>query len=539
MRQQFVSNTDWTIECRRRKQRCDGLTPCNVCSRRGSHCRYRSFLRNRATKALLAQRRNQKRSSQAATSGSDDTEAQNTPEQRESESPDNGNGIIPLRECIFNSVRATYAAPESPSSLLQLYYGPSSNFSFLQHIHSHLKERRASQTVSDDNDGNAGIDKFKYKGIVFGSVANKGSAASPVFLRYELAKSFIQNFLSATHHFFPLLDPDRLCFTFERLYGSRQKQDPIEPLEKAAVIIAMAMGAISTREEEWRERLLAQARTEAESVRYHVNVRAVQIAMLMAHCEFTTGHPNLAYLSLGNAVTKAFAAGIHKKGRGSERPEANWTMWNLFCNESISCLMFGRPHLLHRETIDIPPPDRPSYMAAMIQLSIIMRRTHRMYFHHERSTIADMVESAHEIRHELESFSNLIKQDIGVWIGGPTCPVDAERLTWHIVTNYCTPLLSFVQEPTDSHAVYFYTMLLAFRPLLLLQVELKRYIELQIDGHSRPNTGRYQMPALLNGQEQYCIDAARSIIFLSESILTTVPSTQVIFSVINQPTMTY
>lgn len=528
MRQQFVSNTDSTIECRRRKQRCDGLTPCNVCSRRGSHCRYRSFLRNRATKSLLAQRRNQKRSSQAATSGSDDTEAQNTPEQRESASPDDGNGIIPLRECIFNSVRATYAAPESPSSLLQLYYGPSSNFSFLQHIHSHLKERRASQPVSDDNDGNAGIDKFKYKGIVFGGVASKGPTASPVFLRYELAKSFLQNYLSATHHFFPLLDPDRLYLTFERLYGSRRKQDPIEPLDKAAVIIAMAMGAISTQEEEWRERLLIQARTETELVRYHVNVRAVQVAALMAHCEFTTGHPNLAYLSLGTAVTKALAAGIHKRGRGSERPEANWTMWNLFCNESISCLMFGRPYLLCRETIDIPLPGRPSFMAALIELCTIIRHTHQMYFRYDKSTIADLVESAHEIRHELESFSNMIKQDVGVWIGGPTCPMDAEKLTWHVVTNYGMPLLPLAEGQADSHAVYFYTMLLAFRPLLLLQIELKRYVQLQIDSHSRPNTGRYQMPALLNGQEQYCIEAARSIISLSESILSTVPSAQVI-----------
>lgn len=445
---------------------------------------------------------------------------------------------MPLRECIFNSVRATYAAPESPSSLLQLYYGPSSNFSFLQHIHSHLKERRASQPVSDDNDGNAGIDKFKYKGIVFGGVASKGPTASPVFLRYELAKSFLQNYLSATHHFFPLLDPDRLYFTFERLYGSRKKQDPIEPLDKASVIIAMAMGAISTQEEEWRERLLAQARTETESVRYHVNVRAVQVAALMAHCEFATGHPNLAYLSLGTAVTKALAAGIHKRGRGSEKPEESWTMWNLFCNESISCLMFGRPYLLHRETIDIPLPDRPCYMAALIELCTIIRHTHQIYFHHDKCTIADLVESAHKIRHELESFSNLIKQDIGVWIGGPTCPIDAERLMWHVVTNYCMLLLSLVLGQTDSHAVYFYTMLLAFRPLLLLQIELKKYVELQIDGHSRPNAGRYQMPALLNGQEQHCIDAARSIISLSESILSTVPSAQVVFSVISHLSLT-
>lgn len=389
---------------------------------------------------MIAQRRSLNRPPQPEASNSHNTEAE-----RASTDTDDGIQPLPLQERIFNNVRATYAAPESPSCLLQLYYGPSSNFSFLQHIHSHLTTRRASQSVSDDNDGDQGIERYKYKGIVFGSASKNGPAISPIFLHYELSKSFLQNFLSTTHHYMPVLDPERLSSTLEKLYGRRSRGDSIEPLDKATLIISMAMGAISTEEEYWRGALLTHARTEADSVRYHVNAKAVQVALLMAHCEFATGHPNLAYLSLGSAVTKAFAAGIHKQGSGSDRPEVSRTMWNLFCNESISCLMFGRPYLLDRAVITVPLPERPSFLAALVQLCKIIRRTHRIYFHHETSTIGSMVESAHEVRRELEGFSRWIKEDVGVCIGGPTCPVDEEKLAQHVVTNYRMSL------PSCSH----------------------------------------------------------------------------------------
>lgn len=189
-----IHDTDRAVECRRRKQKCNGLTPCDVCSRRGSQCRYRGFLRNRATRALIAQRRSQNSPPQQELSDSHNADAHAA--ERESTDVDDGNRPVPHQERIFNNVRATYAAPESPSCLLQLYYGPSSNFSFLQHIHSHLTARRASQSISDDNnDGDQGIDRFKYKGIVFGSASKKRPAISPVFLHYDLAKSFLLNFL--------------------------------------------------------------------------------------------------------------------------------------------------------------------------------------------------------------------------------------------------------------------------------------------------------------------------------------------------------
>ncbi|KAL0264238.1 hypothetical protein SLS55_000185 [Diplodia seriata] len=403
--------------------------------------RYRGFLRNRATKALIAQRRSQKTPPQPE--ATDSYNAESPVRVRESTDTDDGIQTVRLRERIFNNVRATYAAPESPSCLLQLYYGPSSNFSFLQHIHSHLTARRASQSVSDDNDGGQGIDKFKYKGIVFGSASKHGPTTSPVFLHYELARSFLQNYLSTTHHFIPVLDPERLRSTFEKLYGRGNMGESIEPLDKTAVIISLAMGAISTEEEYWRAKLLGQARTEAESVRYHVNVKAVQVALLMAHYEFATGHPNLAYLSLGSAVTKAFAAGIHKAGRGSDRPEVSRTMWNLFCNESISCLMLGRPYLLSREIITVPLPETPSFVASLVRLCMTIRHTHQMYFDDKTSTISNMVDSANEILRELQAFSASVKEDIGVHIGASTCPASGEKLAWHVVTNYrtCVPSL--------------------------------------------------------------------------------------------------
>ncbi|KKY13767.1 putative c6 zinc finger domain protein [Diplodia seriata] len=260
----------------------------------------------------------------------------------------------------------------------------------------------------------------------------------------------------------------------------------------------MAMGAISTEEEYWRAKLLGQARTEAESVRYHVNVKAVQVALLMAHYEFATGHPNLAYLSLGSAVTKAFAAGIHKAGRGSDRPEVSRTMWNLFCNESISCLMLGRPYLLSRDIITVPLPETPSFVASLVRLCMTIRHTHQLYFDDKTSTISNMVDSANEILRELQAFSASVKEDIGVHIGASTCPASGEKLAWHVVTNY----------------LYFYTQILAFRPLLLLHIELHR----GPDAANHPHTTT--TPALLHARS-HAIEAARSIIAFAETLLST------------------
>ncbi|EKG11441.1 Transcription factor fungi [Macrophomina phaseolina MS6] len=238
----------------------------------------------------------------------------------------------------------------------------------------------------------------------------------------------------------PLLDPVRLWSTFEKLYAPRKREEPLDLLDKASVIIAMAMGAISTEEEEWRETLLGQARTEAELTRYHVNAKAVQVSLLLAHCEFATGHPNLAYLCLGSAVTKALAAGIHKAGRGSDsRSEANRTMWTLFCNESISCLMLGRPHLLDREMITIPGPDRTSFVAVLVQLCMTIRRTHKVYSQQEGSSISDLNEHFQSIHEELNMFSDFVKRDFGMNIGTPPLSDGGEKLMHHIVLSYRMP----------------------------------------------------------------------------------------------------
>lgn len=68
-------------------------------------------------------------------------------------------------------------------------------------------------------------------------------------------------------------------------------------------------------------------------------------------------------------------------------------------------------------------------------------------------------------------------------------------------------------------------MLLAFRPLLLLQIELSRLANAETSNDSRPKTNHHKMPLLLEARE-HCICAARSIVSFSESLLLTITGVQ-------------
>ncbi|KAF2136858.1 uncharacterized protein K452DRAFT_258539, partial [Aplosporella prunicola CBS 121167] len=416
-------------------------------------------------------------------------------------------GDDPSNMPIFNNIRATHAPPEIPACVLQLYYGSSSNFSFLQHLHSHLSTERpqAGQSEGQNDevqDGEAGIDTYKYRGIVFDNVSDPRQPA-PLFLRYSLAKSFLDKYLTTVHCFIPCLDAEQLTANFEQLYGTANPGH-VGIAEKALVVIAMAMGARSTEHDYWRKTLLKQARTEAEQLLYVVNMKAVQVSLLLAHCEFGAGHPNASHICLGNAVTKSLAAGLHREGSAphrsnNTRSEASSTMWNLFVHESINCFVLGRPYMLSRDDIGIPAPERPSAMGAIVRLCMIIRRTHQMYNRHDTSINAGL-RSAYSIRHSLLKFSATVKEDLNITIGGTPDYTNREILLWHVIYSY----------------LYYYTMLLAFRPFLLLYVQLKKRAEMERDEERQKY---FSKESLLFEAGEYCISAAKSTVLFAELLI--------------------
>ncbi|CAK7214566.1 hypothetical protein SCUCBS95973_002190 [Sporothrix curviconia] len=176
-------------ECRLRKIRCDGGEPCQRCQFRDIPCEYRKKARNRMKKSDLLSLSGGDPGSSAARSsqslrGSDDgynshalVQGQGQ-SQSQSQSQSKTNSPRPPRgpgpyynataavlnrqsqrissadtattspggrsnSLQYHSVAATHRA--SPSVFLQIYYGPSSNFSLMNNIYHRIEERRIAE----------------------------------------------------------------------------------------------------------------------------------------------------------------------------------------------------------------------------------------------------------------------------------------------------------------------------------------------------------------------------------------------------------
>jgi hypothetical protein len=113
-------------ECRAKKIRCDGGEPCRRCSIRALDCVYRTKARNRPRKRSPAP------SAATQHQGGHDSHRGH---QGDADEEDEGS-----RGLQNHSVAATHRA--SSSMLLQLYYGPSSNFSIINFIYHQIKGTR-------------------------------------------------------------------------------------------------------------------------------------------------------------------------------------------------------------------------------------------------------------------------------------------------------------------------------------------------------------------------------------------------------------
>lgn len=209
----------------------------------------------------------------------------------------------PVAEQVYSSVSATQKA--SPEYSTELYYGPSSSFSFLQQIHRRLnaltsRERTTGEAHLRVEKGEEGLDRFKYRGLFFGrhsmgdSRGRDGMHISDmhqlnhdvVFLPVEKAREFLRNYLQTNYHLLPLFPPEeyeRLLEQTYTLYGSKT-------IEKSLVLVALAIGATCTSEMAGvAENLFERAKKGVQYLDEIVNVRSVQITLLMISPLFGMG----------------------------------------------------------------------------------------------------------------------------------------------------------------------------------------------------------------------------------------------------------
>ncbi|RJE21546.1 hypothetical protein PHISCL_06118 [Aspergillus sclerotialis] len=324
--------TGWRIskacqECRKRKIRCNGLNPCKTCHLRNTACVYRDFVRQRRKKYEYERSQQNGSTSRKTSIGNGDGDGDSLdltqPPGRTSSS----------MQDLPNSVSATHMA--SPSCQMQLYYGPTSHFSLIQHVYRDLFANPTNQPGAPSREveqAGEGLDLFSHRRIFFGAPdthdGGKGPSSgdtSSMFLPYELAKLFLSRYLSTLYCLTPYRPRAYFEHCLDQLYSFSPVLHP-DTLSQSSLLLVLAIGSLGTEYYTWGEILFERAKT-----------------LLTAFDDVNEqGRPNSTFLHLGSAARKAFSAGLHKDAPSDDIQskesieERRTTFWCLYFYETYA-----------------------------------------------------------------------------------------------------------------------------------------------------------------------------------------------------------
>jgi hypothetical protein len=233
-------------ECRKHKKRCCGGTPCTNCSHRRYQCLYRLKAR---------------------------------PKRRRGSSAGHHHTFNPSRE-ICAGVRATHKV--SLSRTLELYYGSSSNFAFLQQLYRRLASTldEVPENRREVQDSNDGLDTFQYRSVCFGSQLNDLDKADFDYLPAELAETFLNGYFTVIYPLFPTPSKEVLQKAASQFLLA-DNHTLMDPLDRAIIQAVLAIGAIFARENAWSQALFEAAQRDGNPFHQVINTQAVQLQMLL------------------------------------------------------------------------------------------------------------------------------------------------------------------------------------------------------------------------------------------------------------------
>ncbi|CAG7966597.1 unnamed protein product [Penicillium olsonii] len=458
-------------ECRKRKIKCSGLNPCTTCQLRNTPCIYRDYIRHRRKKTEYAKSRSR------------------SPAPRASPSRPSGPRTSSAMDDFPNSVSATHMA--SPSCQMQLYYGPSSHFSLMQHIYRDLISNPAAppEPSGGVEEAGAGLDLFSFRRIFFGTPDSLDGQKPPgagdmsmMFLPYDLAKMFMSRYLSGLYHMLPHRPKAYYEQCLERLYNpcATETQDTFA---QALVLMAMACAAIGTDHFTWGDVLFE--RVKASMAMFDDNEQ---------------GRPNSAFLHLGSASRKALSAGLHKDvPHGAEKTpesieERRVTFWSLYIYETWFCFHTGRPSSLSLKDVAIEHA-QDSFLRLLVQLCKTITRSTEEIYGQRHESLLHMWKVAKSITHELRGHETLLKQSFGFGLD------------------------SAIQEgslgvrQTIFTTLYNHTFLLTFRPFLIFRGHWRRNKKAVSNTNGPENKNdQAETPSWLNEACGYAITAAQKTI---------------------------
>lgn len=278
-------------ECRARKIRCNGQQPCDRCKLRGLDCAYREKARNRPRKqrpvANLHQQQQPLPSEAPVPAVENRSSAVNTPNEAVS-TPSNASVARNEGSIHNHSVAATHRA--SPTTLLELYYGPSSNFSLLQSIYNQIEGRRPNSPSREGVEGveevGPGLALFNHEKLYFGDLADtqrsvqRADDYSAVFLDVECGRKYLERYLATYWNGFPMIPKEE----FRRKHAELFKPPMLFSFDSPDIIImmlAMALGAYILGQDEVAEFLFQKSKQGAVKLDEVVNIQVVQIYLMM------------------------------------------------------------------------------------------------------------------------------------------------------------------------------------------------------------------------------------------------------------------
>ncbi len=184
-----------------------------------------------------------------------------------------------------HSVAATHRA--SPSMLLQLYYGPSSNFSIMNFIYHQIEGTRPALTHQKEvQEMGPGLDRFNLRRLYFGDLAESTESRrltndmGAMLVDRELASRLLERYLATYWHTMPIWPKHEYHRQLARLYVASDIFSSDNP-DSITILLAMAMGASMLEEEALAQFLFQRAKLWSARFDEMVNVQAVHIALLM------------------------------------------------------------------------------------------------------------------------------------------------------------------------------------------------------------------------------------------------------------------
>ncbi|KAM0148262.1 hypothetical protein ACHAQE_009901 [Botrytis cinerea] len=432
-------------ECRRRKIRCNGGLPCDTCRKYGGTCHFRSYVRRR-----------QKGKASSSREPYDPQVEEDEGVEKISEMSQQPllPSMLPGDEQYGDHITATDNS--SLSSSPQLYYGPPSNFAFLQQIYQQLKsivKAPFSSTNPRADDGDTALDWFGYRKLFFGNTSSDvipRSSIQMLIVPEHLANSFVDLFISTLGPFFPFISRTRIEGMLQIFYSFPNTSGG-SALERGILMAILALGATLTEHVQLGEDLFLRAKSEMHTIEDLVNVQAVQLPLLTydyAHYQAVAGRINSAYLHLGTAVRKAHAAGLHR-AVSEFKEERVETFWSLYSFECMTSFSLGRPAALSENTISVGYPTKPTFLRAWVEIASLASTASHTVYRSGGVHFKTNIEAAWDIHRKLQA----IKLNL------------EDKLQFDLQSSAHPTLEQLFLSNFHNH-----TLILTFRPFLIFHI---------------------------------------------------------------------